>query len=155
MAGSAPPVCGKFRTGGEMINSREINALEPCVAVLCHKFIADCRAQGIDCLVTSTFRDAESQNALYAQGRTMPGAIVTNAKGGQSWHNWRCAFDMVPIVHGKAQWNDMETFRKCGEIGKKLGLEWAGDWRKFKEYAHFQLTQGLTLADFRAGKRLA
>lgn len=137
-----------------MINSRELKDLHPRVAALCQQFIDQCKAQGIDILITSTYRDAESQNALYAQGRTVPGRIVTNAKAGQSWHNWRCAFDFVPIVNGKAQWNDVATFERCGKIAESIGLEWAGRWTRFRELAHCQYTGGLTLADFQAGKTL-
>lgn len=137
-----------------MINSRNINDLNPKVKVLCEKFISECKKQNIDVLITSTYRDAASQNALYAQGRTTPGKIVTNAKAGQSFHNWRVAFDFVPIVNGKAQWNDLETFNKCGAIAESVGLEWAGRWKKFKELAHCQYTGGLRLVDFQAGKTL-
>lgn len=134
-----------------MINSRKIEDLHPTVARLCRKFVAACKADGIDVLITSTYRDQESQNDLYAQGRTKPGNVVTNAKSGQSWHNWRCAFDFVPIVGGKPRWEDDKTFRRCGEIAESLGLEWAGRWKSFPEMAHCQFTGGLTLADFQAG----
>ena len=137
-----------------MINSRDLKELHPVVEQKARKFIAAAKKEGIDVLVTSTYRDNESQNALYAQGRSKPGRIVTNARAGQSWHNFRCAFDVVPIVNGKAQWNDMRTFRRLGEIGKSVGLEWAGDWKSFKEYAHFQWTGGLTMAQLRAGKQI-
>ena len=136
-----------------MINSRDLKDLDPYVAGLAKQFIAACKKQGIDLLVTSTYRDNESQNALYAQGRTKAGRIVTNAKAGQSFHNYRLAFDVVPIVNGKPQWNDFRTFQKIGAIGKSIGLEWAGDWRTFKELAHFQWTGGLSLAQLKAGKR--
>ena len=138
-----------------MINSRDIKDLNPIVADLCRAFVAKCKEQGIDALVISTYRDYASQDALYAQGRTMPGRKVTNARAGYSNHNFRVAFDFVPIVNGKARWNDIETFKKCGEIGKHLGLEWAGDWKSFREYGHLQYTQGITLAQFRAGKTLS
>ena len=136
-----------------MINSRDLKDLDPYVAGLAKQFIAACKKQGIDLLVTSTYRDNESQNALYAQGRTKAGRIVTNAKAGQSFHNYRLAFDVVPIVNGKPQWNDFRTFQKIGAIGKSIGLDWAGDWRTFKELAHFQWTGGLSLAQLKAGKR--
>ena len=138
-----------------MINSRNIDDLEPIVAVLCKQFIDKCKTAGIDVIITSTYRDMESQAALYARGRTKPGKKVTNAKPGKSFHNWKVAFDFAPIVNGKIPWNDIETFTKCGEIGESVGLEWAGRWKTFKEYAHLQYTQGLTLADFQEGKRLA
>lgn len=137
-----------------MINSRNLNDLVPIVKTKAEAFIAACAAQGIDVLITSTYRDAESQNALYAQGRTAPGNRVTNAKAGQSWHNWRCAFDFVPIINGKAQWSDPALFKRCGEIAESVGLEWAGRWKTFTEMAHCQYTGGLTLADFQAGKTL-
>ena len=137
-----------------MINSRKLEDLHPKVKLLCERFVASCAKQNIDVLITSTYRDGESQNALYAQGRTAPGKIVTKAKADQSFHNWKCAFDFVPIVNGKAQWNDTALFTKCGEIAEAVGLEWAGRWKTFKELAHCQYTNGLTLQDFQQGKSL-
>ena len=137
-----------------MINSRSLSDLHPKVAAMCSEFINRCKAEGIDVIITSTYRDAASQNELYAQGRTKPGKKVTNAKAGQSFHNWRVAFDFCPIVNGKCQWNDTALFTRCGEIGESVGLEWAGRWVKFKELAHFQYTGGLRLADFQAGKTI-
>ena len=137
-----------------MINSRSLSDLNPKVAAMCSEFINRCKAEGIDVIITSTYRDAEAQNKLYAQGRTEPGKKVTNAKAGQSYHNWRVAFDFVPLVNGKAMWNDAVLFLKCGEIAEGVGLEWAGRWKKFNETAHCQYTGGLSLADFQAGKTL-
>lgn len=138
-----------------MINSRDLKDLLPVVAAKCSAFISTCKAQGIDVIITSTLRDKESQDALYAQGRTTSGSIVTNAKGGQSFHNYACAFDFVPIVNGKAMWNDTALFAKCGEIAESVGLEWAGRWKSFKELAHCQYTGGLTLQDLQAGRKVA
>ena len=131
-----------------MINSRKLEDLTPEARKRCEAFIAACKAQGIDVLITSTYRDNESQNALYAQGRTTPGNKVTNAKAGQSFHNYRVAFDFVPLLNGKAQWNNTATFEKCGVIAESCGLEWAGRWKSFKELAHCQYTAGKTLAQF-------
>lgn len=138
-----------------MKNSREIDDLHPKVAALCRRFVAASAEQGIDVLITSTYRDHEAQAALYAQGRTKPGRVVTNAGPGKSWHNWRCAFDFVPIVNGKAQWNDLKTFERCGAVAESVGLEWAGRWKSFKELAHCQYTGGLTLADLQKGRQIA
>lgn len=151
-----------------MINSRKIEDLHPKVAKMCQEFIKKCDEQGIDILVTSTYRDGESQNALYAQGRTKPGRIVTNAKAGQSFHNWRVAFDVVPLRNGKPVWgtsgngidndpsdddkDDLELWQRVGAIGKSVGLEWAGEWKKFREFPHFQYTGGLSIFDFQNGK---
>lgn len=142
-----------------MINSRSLDELHPVVKPKVEEFIRKCDESGIDLLVTSTYRDAESQQALYDQGRTKPGKKVTNAKPGQSWHNWRCAVDIVPLRNGKPVWNtsgaDWELWEAVANIGKSCGLEWAGDWKSFKEYAHFQYTGGLTLADLQAGKEIS
>ena len=140
-----------------MINSRNLIDLHPVVREKAQAFIEQARLQGIDLLVTSTYRDNESQAALYAQGRTKPGAIVTNAKPGQSWHKWRCAFDVVPLRNGKPVWGtsgpDGDLWRKIGELGESVGLEWAGRWTgKLREMAHFQYTGGLTLAQLQSGK---
>lgn len=137
-----------------MINSRNLSDLHPIVQTKVKAFVAACKAEGIEILITSTYRDDESQNALYAQGRTKPGRRVTNAKAGQSWHNHRCAADFVPMVNGKAQWNDARTFKRCGEIAEACGLEWAGRWKSFPEMAHVQYTGGLTLAQLRAGAQI-
>ena len=154
----------------EMINSRNIQDLHPYVATLCQRFLDECESAGLEVLITSTYRDNESQAALYAQGRTKPGRIVTNAQAGKSWHNWRVAFDIVPLRHGKPVWgtsgngidnnpndddrDDLELWQRIAAIAKSFGLEWAGDWKTFRECAHFQYTGGLTLADFASGKTL-
>ena len=111
-----------------------------------------CAKRGITIQVTSTYRSIEDQDKLYAQGRTAPGNIVTNAKGGQSFHNWRVAYDVVPIVNGKAAWDQEALFYAIGEFGKQCGLEWGGDWTSFKDLPHFQLTFGYTFQDFIDGK---
>ena len=137
-----------------MINSRSLDDLIPQARVRVDKLIEGCKAAGIDLLVTSTYRDNESQDALYAQGRTKPGKIVTKAKAGQSFHNYRCAVDVVPLVNGKPVWDDTILWSQIGGLGKQIGLEWAGDWQTFKEYPHFQYTGGKTLKQLQAGEKI-
>lgn len=138
-----------------MINSRDLKELLPPVRRRVEAFLAAAKAAGIDLLVTSTYRDNASQNALYAQGRTAPGRIVTNAKAGQSWHNYRCAVDVVPLRNGKPVWDAKDPiWQQVGALGKQAGLEWAGDWKRFREYPHFQYTGGLTMAQLAAGSKI-
>ena len=135
-----------------MINSRNLDDLLPQVKIKVEQFIQACKDKGIDILVTSTYRDMESQDALYEQGRTTPGKVVTNARAGDSYHNWRCAVDVVPIIGGKPDWDGSHpAWQQIGEIGEECGLEWAGRWKSFKELAHFQYTNGLTLAQLKEG----
>lgn len=138
-----------------MISSRSLDDLHPKVKTLAEQFKASCLHIGYDVLIYCTYRDIEAQNVLYAQGRTTKGHIVTNARGGQSFHNWRVAFDFVPMVHGKPAWGDSVAYAKCGSVAEALGLEWAGRWSgKLRETAHCQFTGGLTLSDFQKGKTL-
>lgn len=142
-----------------MINSRRLEDLCQPAKLRALAFLDAAQAAGIDLIITSTWRDFEAQTALYAQGRTAPGKIVTNARAGQSWHNFRCALDVVPMRYGKPVWDttgkDGDLWRTVGELGEAAGLEWAGRWTgKLREMAHFQYTGGLTLADLQSGKTL-
>ena len=141
-----------------MINSRKIDDLIPEAARRVRAFVESAKAEGIDLLITSTYRDHASQAALFAQGRTTPGRKVTNARPGQSWHNWRCAADFVPMRAGKPVWTttgeDGKLWERCGVLAERAGLEWAGRWKRFREMAHVQYTGGLTLADLQAGKKI-
>ena len=145
-----------------MINSRKTEDLHLEVMSKAIKLEVLCLQNGIEIIITSTYRDIESQNALYAIGRTKMGAnptkakpmgqTVTNAKGGQSYHNFKVAFDVVPVVHGKAIWNNNKVWQQVGKLGTELGLEWGGNFKSIKDMPHFQYTKGLTLAEFQAGK---
>jgi len=139
--------------------SRKIEDLKPAVQLRARALLDAAKDAGIDLIITSTYRTAEQQAALYAQGRTKPGMIVTNARPGDSYHNWQCAFDVVPLRNGKPVWGtsgeDGMLWRKIGELGESVGLEWAGRWTgKLREMAHFQYTGGLTIADFKAGRTI-
>ena len=136
-----------------MISSRSLDDLSPATKLKAQRHIALCSAIGIELLIYCTYRDFESQNSLYAQGRSKPGAVVTNAKAGESYHNWHVAYDCVPLVNGKPAWEDRALTLKVGELGESIGLDWSGRWiGKLQETAHFQLPGVLTLADLKAGK---
>lgn len=135
-----------------MINSRSLEDLVPAVKKRALAHIEACKEAGIELLIYCTYRDFEAQEAEYAKGRTAPGAIVTSAKPGQSYHNFRCAYDCVPLVGGKPDWNNTVLYNRVGELGEKLGLQWSGRWTgKLREVAHFQYTGGYSLEELRAG----
>lgn len=135
--------------------SRSLDDLLPPAKERALRFEAECARQGLDVLIYCTYRSPEEQNEIYAQGRTKPGKVVTNARGGESFHNWRCAFDFVPLLAGKPQWGDADLYRKAGVIAESLGLEWAGRWTgSLRETAHCQFTGGLSLAALKAGKQV-
>ena len=132
-----------------MINSRDVNDLNPTVMGQCHAFIAACKSQNIDVIITSTYRDNQAQQFLYAQGRTVDGPKVTHARPGQSAHNYRLAFDFCAVVNGKAEWNNPHLYARCGALAKSVGLEWAGDWVSFPELVHCQNLLGKPLQFYR------
>lgn len=147
-----------------MITSRSIEDLHPHVRDLARKFLDKCRAEGIEVIVTCTYRDGEAQNALYALGRTVLTSgghkvrKVTNAKAGQSAHNFRLALDVVPVRAGKPVWGttgaDLLLWMRVGNIGEECGLEWAGRWTRFREFPHFQFLGGHPLSHFANGGQL-
>lgn len=132
-----------------MITSRSLDDLLPPVHERAKKFLDLAKADGIDLLVTCTYRDFEAQERLFAQGRQLPGAIVTYAHGGDSWHNWRRAFDIVPMRAGKPVWSirghDRDLWMRVGELGQMCGLEWGGSWPRHPDFPHFQDRTGTTL----------
>lgn len=111
------------------------------------------------CRFAYTLRTFAEQDALYAQGRTRAGARVTNAKGGQSYHNYGLAIDIVLLVDKDkngtfetASWDIKNDFDGDGKadwmeivaIFKRYGFEWGGDW-KFNDAPHFQKTFGKSI----------
>lgn len=108
-------------------------------------------ATGNPIFVTDEYRSIEEQDELYAQGRTKPGAIVTNAKGGESFHNWRCAFDIAFV---KKDGSDpyVGPWDMVGRIGEAIGLEWGGKWTSIVDRPHFQFTAGYSIDDFKNGR---
>lgn len=136
-------------------SNRKLVNVHPYVKNKAIELIKKAYAEGIYVQITQGFRSIEEQNELYAIGRTKPGKKVTNAKGGQSIHNYGLAFDIVILNNdGSLNWNTSDKrWKRVGQIGQSIGLEWGGTWKTFKDYPHFQYTFGLTLKDLQRGKR--
>lgn len=120
-------------------------ALYPPLVSKIQALAAACQARGVDYWAISGERTHEEQNALYAQGRTKPGNIVTNAKGGQSMHNFAIAVDFCKDKDTtrdglQPDYTD-PAYTVLGEEAAKVGLEWGGKW-KFKDLPHVQLPIG-------------
>jgi hypothetical protein len=115
------------------------SGLKPELQSLAQKLIEQAKMQGINLIVTDTLRTKKQQEALYNQGRTTEGPIVTNAKPGTSLHEQGLAFDVAVLdKNGKPSWpNDINLWNLIGKIGLSLGLEWGGNF-KSPDYPHFQ-----------------
>lgn len=119
--------------------SRDIELLHPEMRARCLEFIAECRKCGLRVGISQTWRTKAEQDDLYAQGRTKAGSIVTNCRYPYSPHNWGVAFDIYRN-DGQGAYNDGDGwFKSCGQVGKRLGLFWGGDFKSFVDKPHFEL----------------
>jgi peptidoglycan LD-endopeptidase CwlK len=137
----------------KLINSRNINDLHPTLKRGAIELLKRLENLGLKPLITATFRDVEYQNSLYAKGRTASGSIVTNARGGESIHNYRLAFDLCKNVKGQ-EFSDLSFFNTAGEIWQDMGGEWGGNWLTFQDKPHFEFTNKLTLKELQNGKKM-
>lgn len=123
--------------------SRDLDDLDPAVRPLVDAFLAAAAADTppLDLLVTCTRRSLADQAALYAQGRTTAGEIVTDAKPGESAHNVGMAIDFVPIINGKPDWRGADPcWARAGALAQAAGLTWAGaPGFPFPEKPHVEL----------------
>lgn len=119
-------------------------------------------------MLTFTYRSKEVQNALYIQGRApvatvnsirkaigLPvisiaeaGRKVTNAKGGQSAHNFlpARAFDVGFVKpDGKMDWSEAPFRKFAPYVLKHTGITWGGHFRTMLDLPHFEVTEWKTL----------
>ncbi|EAF8342283.1 alkaline phosphatase [Listeria monocytogenes] len=119
-----------------------VSGMNKSVADKTRNVIKKMAKKGIYLCVAQGYRSSAEQNALYAQGRTKPGAVVTNAKGGQSNHNYGVAVDLCLYTSdGKNVIWESTTSRWKTVVSamKAEGFAWGGDWKSFKDYPHFEL----------------
>ncbi len=141
--------------------------------------VTNCANRGVDIIIPQGLRTFQEQNNIYAQGRTQEilNAVglnttiampllknVSNAYGGQSYHNYGLALDFC-LVHkdGSISWDLKEDMDKdkvsdwmeVVEEFEKLNFSWGGHWKK-ADNPHFEKTFGYnfrTLMDMvKAGK---
>jgi hypothetical protein len=100
--------------------------------------------------IISGNRTWAEQNELFAQGRTKPGAKVTNARGGQSNHNFGIAWDIGLFDEKGNYLEESRLYTEIGPIGEEIGLEWGGRWKSFRDTPHYGVKTGLTTSQLRA-----
>lgn len=132
------------------LNKKALAKLEPFVTAVEQAM----EKHGVKVEVISGLRSWAAQAALFAQGRTKPGRIVTKARPGSSWHNYGLAIDLGLFKDGvyldeKQPALADKLYAEIGKIALKHGIEWAGTWKSFTETPHFQKTFGLTLTTAR------
>ena len=128
----------------DAINEKRINTLHPKVRTEVQRIVETCdsvlkgRAK---VRITQALRTFEEQDALYAKRPK-----VTNAKGGQSVHNYGFAVDICLIIDGKeVSWDTTKDWDNDGiadwqevvKVFASYGWNWGGNWHTFKDMPHF------------------
>lgn len=146
---------------------RNIATLMPPAQALARQFMKAAASFPLSVRILSGSRTYAEQDAIYAIGRTnqVGKATVTNAKGGQSNHNFGIAWD-VGIFEANGRYmdgslkKDDKAYSDLAALAKATvqSLEWGGDWKKFTDKPHYQLATGKSAAQvnslFEAGKPL-
>jgi len=126
-----------------------IATLEPKAQEAARRWLLACLEAGLRIKIIDGSRSYEEQNALYAKGRSLPGPVVTNARGGYSWHNFGVAWDFGIFGPSGEYIDDGPDYTRAGQIAESQGLEWGGRWTSIVDRPHVQLKTGLTLAEMR------
>lgn len=119
-------------------SEKNIATLAPEVAPYARALVHEAAEAGIEIKVISGTRTYDEQDDLYEQGRSKPGRIVTNARGGFSNHNHGIAFDIGVFKNGQYV-EESPAYAAVGAIGKRIGLSWGGDWTSIEDTPHFEL----------------
>ena len=147
--------------------SRRLEDLKATMHKRVEVFLLLCDEAGLPVLIYCTLRDAAEQARLYRQGRNIRtirgkavelrtynaaladllldvgpqnGPKVTGAGPGQSLHQYGWAADGVPLRAGKPAWDAADPlWQTYGACAERAGLEWAGNWTRFREYPHLQM----------------
>lgn len=123
-------------------SERNIRTLRLDAQQLARKSLTAVRASGLDARIISGTRTYPEQAALFRQGRNgNPGQRVTNARAGESWHNFGLAWD-IGNFRGGDYLTDGPEYDAAATQGRIAGVEWGGDWKGFKDKPHYQTPFG-------------
>lgn len=144
----------------DTISIERIKLLHPAIRDLITKAIdrAECGLPINTAIrIVQGLRTISEQDALYAKGRTSSGPIITNAKGGRSFHNYGLAVDFALLLDRNSDgtyetlsWSMIADADKDGIVDwseivsafESFGFSWGGKWRTFKDYPHLEMTFG-------------
>jgi hypothetical protein len=135
----------------DSVSQQRLEGLHPNVAAVASALINELSAKGIQVRIVQGLRTFQEQDALFEQGRSLPGKIVTNARGGYSMHNYGLAIDLVPSVPGATvytpDWNAFDGSRKLKpnwsamiHLAESLGFLSGSTWTSLPDLPHLQMT---------------
>lgn len=139
-------------------SQKTISTLLPSIQQIFTDFMIDAQIRakelGFSYIAINGTRNWDEQLALYNQGRSTSGKIVTNAKPGSSYHNFGLAIDCGVFQDGKyldiSSPKDANAVHKqMSPIAKKHNLRWGGDFKSIKDMPHFEYNTPYTLAELR------
>ncbi len=141
------------------LSIHRIKDCHPATHTKMNTWLVNCSTRNVGVRIVQGIRTFGYQDELYAQGRTKEGLIVTDAEGGESWHNYGLAFDFALLHKDRSvTWDMLEDLDHDGisdwmeavEAAKELGFEWGGDWTgEKKDFPHFDMKFGLTIKQAR------
>ena len=105
---------------------------------------------GVHPFIDQTMRSFAQSDELYSKGRTTKGPIVTNAKAGQSYHNYGLALDFHIQINGKDSWVVDHNWMVVVNVFKAHGFVWGGDFKSILDQPHFEMTFGHNWRDLLA-----
>jgi peptidoglycan LD-endopeptidase CwlK len=145
-------------TGLDARSLKNLATLDPKARGMFGQFLRLAKATaatlGCDYVLIGGNRTWAEQDALYAQGRTLPGARVTNARGGYSNHNFGIAGDCGVFMGGSYLDESKpelaaRVHKACSLHAARCGLEWGGAWNSFKDLPHYEVAKELDMAQRR------
>jgi peptidoglycan L-alanyl-D-glutamate endopeptidase CwlK len=127
---------GKFHPRSE----ENIITLVPKTQILARKFLTILTGAGKDVRIISGTRTYAEQDMLYRKGRFgNKERKVTNARGGQSNHNFGIAWDIGLFETGRYITIDSKYKQLSSMVLPQLNeLEWGGAWVNFPDVPHYQ-----------------
>jgi|TARA_Y100000310_G_scaffold84459_1_gene81313 peptidoglycan L-alanyl-D-glutamate endopeptidase CwlK len=133
-------------------NFAKVNTLLPQLQPVFRELLWRCAIANVYVRVVCGYRSEEEQANKYAQGRTIPGNIVTNAKAGWSFHQYKCAMDIVPLIRINTlrylvPWQEKAMFAQIAYLASELGIEQPIAW----DLGHLQYDGGNTIEEAKDG----
>ncbi len=119
--------------------SQDLDDLSPEFCSMVKIFLAELKTRNIGFMIEVTHRSKLEQARLYSMGRIQEAEhSYTRNRPGESFHNYGMAIDIYPVVNGHPKRNHPDLQKTMGEIGKKIGLVWGGDFNP-PEPQHYQM----------------
>ena len=129
------------------ISEQRLSQINPFLAAKVRALTDSLARAGVTIRVVQALRTWDQQAALYAQGRTGPGAIVTKCVSGNSWHNFGLAVDVAPFTNDGVHaypvpdWNSAHPcWKQMEDAARGAGFVCGADFRTFPDNPHLQLT---------------